>query len=490
MTEPVKKKNKRNKKKPQPPGGPVAHLSQSLDGCYDEGLHSTSTFPHQVASLLSLCFPPECKITIHQCVIRNIATIFSLDLPPGIQDMDSILACVAGGVREARQVHTSSIPHEFTFSVIQPVSITHEVHDAVLIDCVLSCRRKKSRQTATSTFSETLAITLVSSSFITSGFDHLFRTLLVYIPLAGIFYTTARSLSTNSSLSYDLSAGHTPLPFSWLRLRYTTGQPALGSFIKRINRCWKIDFTNNSNSIVHHCIQFSDKEDSTPLVPPDVIGGNSIPDVKAARARYRELLQKASSNRFGCRRYVRNAFHQLLPQTCLVYDQVTNGDAIFQVTTRDDNGRPETQSLVKVTSLTCGSPFLLSLESGVSHFLKRKGRPGNTRYHCGDTGHMNGIGVLSARTSGGNTESNIGLEESSFTQVLPDICKLANQFCNDKYPGVIPLIHHLETSSGLIRPHYLGGVDGVSSSMALSLDLVNSTHYDVNDGSVGFFFVD
>ena len=100
---------------------------------------------------------------------------------------------------------------------------------------------------------------------------------------------------------------------------------------------------------------------------------------------------------------------------------------------------------------------------------------------------MNGIGVMSSRTSATNTEENIGSEVSSFTEALPEICKQANIFCNQKYPGVVPLIHHLESSSGLTRPHYLGGDSGVSSSMALSLDLVNATHYDVNDGSVGVF---
>ena len=100
---------------------------------------------------------------------------------------------------------------------------------------------------------------------------------------------------------------------------------------------------------------------------------------------------------------------------------------------------------------------------------------------------MNGIGVMSSRTLPTNTEANIGLEASSFTRILPEICKQAHIFCNQMYPGVVPLIHHLESSSGLTRPPYLGGARGVSSSMALSLDLVNSTHYDVNDGSVGFF---
>jgi len=99
---------------------------------------------------------------------------------------------------------------------------------------------------------------------------------------------------------------------------------------------------------------------------------------------------------------------------------------------------------------------------------------------------MNGIGVMSSRTLPTNTEANIGLEVSSFTETLPEICKQAHIFCNQKYPGVVPLIHHLESSSGLTRPQYLGGESGVSSSMALSLDLVNSTHYDVNHGSVGF----
>ena len=32
----------------------------------------------------------------------------------------------------------------------------------------------------------------------------------------------------------------------------------------------------------------------------------------------------------------------------------------------------------------------------------------------------------------------------------------------------------------------MGGPDGISSSMAVSVDLANSTHYNVNDASMGF----
>ena len=205
-------------KKPQPPGGPLSLFSQPLQGVFEDGVHVTSRFPIQVAGLISLCFPPQSTLTIQECIIRQIPKKFSLAIPPGIQEMDSILACVSGGVKEARNIHPACIPNTMELSIIEPSVVTYEVHDAYLLECVLSRTCKKYRRKSASTFSETLLLTRAPKLYTYSCHDHFFHTLLVYIPLAGIFYTTARMLPSQATSTPSLfpTDGYTPLPFSWL----------------------------------------------------------------------------------------------------------------------------------------------------------------------------------------------------------------------------------------------------------------------------------
>ena len=56
---------------------------------------------------------------------------------------------------------------------------------------------------------------------------------------------------------------------------------------------------------------------------------------------------------------------------------------------------------------------------------------------------------------------------------------------DETFPTIRSIIGLLESTSISKRPPYLGGELGLSSSIAVSMDLQNSSHYDVNDASVG-----
>jgi hypothetical protein len=99
---------------------------------------------------------------------------------------------------------------------------------------------------------------------------------------------------------------------------------------------------------------------------------------------------------------------------------------------------------------------------------------------------MTAVGVLAARTGGTLIETKAGTIDTPFRTGLPRLCQQAALFANDKFPGLVSTINQLEASAGIIRPLYMGGLDGISSSMAVSVDLANATHYDVHDASMGF----
>jgi predicted SnoaL-like aldol condensation-catalyzing enzyme len=224
------------------------------------------------------------------------------------------------------------------------------------------------------------------------------------------------------------------------------------------------------------------------LVAPDVIGTQVFSEGDQAEARilYRQLLTSSPSNKHGCRRYVKQSFHKHIPRTTLHYDVATHGDMVFQITTHDIKSRPETQSYLSVTTLTNHDTFKQSIEASTKHFLADRSRFVSARNSVCDLGQMTAVGVLRARTGGCLIETKAGTVDTAFSRGLPDLCRQAAAFANDKFPGLLSTINHLESAAGITRPQYMGGKDGVSSSMAVSVDLANATHYDVNDASMGF----
>ena len=63
---------------------------------------------------------------------------------------------------------------------------------------------------------------------------------------------------------------------------------------------------------------------------------------------------------------------------------------------------------------------------------------------------------------------------------------MAAEFISNNFPGTLSLLKSLRTIGGLQIPDDLGGdANGCSSNIAISVDLMNSSHIDINDASVG-----
>jgi hypothetical protein len=474
--------------KPQSPSAFVVAHSDTPSTPYFDGCFNFVNDANQIAFLFSLCFPHSLRGELERSFVRRIDSVFSSIGQPSFHEIASIFTCILSGYNDCRRSHPLLLPTRLCLRDVVPAEITHVIHDAFLLDCTLSRTTKKPRAKCESTFSDTVLRTRVSRSLLDADTDYLFRTLILYFPYAGCFFTMARQFKSSEPFNIPQSHVFVPLPYSWLRLRYTDGKPASGSFISHIHRTWSLDWTPRETPNICHCIQFSDFEDGSPLVAPDVIAADVFGYHNQAEARtlYRQLLLSAPSNKHGCRRYVKSSFHHHIPLTTLHYDVATHGDMVFQITTHDIKSRPETQSYLSVTTLTGHPAFKQCIESSTTTFLADRSKFVSARNSVGDLGQMTAVGLLSARTGGSLIETRAATMDTSFRAGLPLLCRNAALFANDKFPGLVSTINHFESAAGITRPEYMGGSDGISASMMVSVDLANATHYDVNDASMGF----
>ena len=480
------KKKRVIKGKPQSPSSTVIANSSPPASPYADGSLNVINDANQIAALISLCFPVILQNEFESYVVQHLDSVFSSICHASFGEIESIFSCVLSGYNDCRSTHPILLPHRLRLNGCLQSDLTQSLHDAFLIDCTLSRTTKKPRVKRESTFTDTIIRTRVSGSLAECVNDHLFRTLIIYFPYAGCFFTTARQLHSITSSVSPSHMAFTPLPYSWLRLRYVDGKPAQGAFISKIHRSWSMDWTRPQDPNICHCIQFSDLEDGAPLLAPDIIRDQHYPDQKSARALYRKLLADSPSNKYGCRRYVKESFHSSLPNTCLHYDVFLHGDMVFQITTHDCNSRPETQSYLSICTLLHHDKLKRALELSTSHFIQDKCKFGQARNSGGDRGQMTAVGVLASRTGGSLHETKAGTVDTPFITSLPSLCQHAADFASTQFPGMVPTIHHLESIAGITRPSYMGGERGVSSSMAVSYDYANATHYDVNDASMGF----
>ena len=284
-----------------------------------------------------------------------------------------------------------------------------------------------------------------------------------------------------------------------MRLRHSDGQPAKGAYIKNIKNVWSLDWIRRTRN-THECYQLNDTKSGAPLVAPNFYTTEN-PNSKTAgqhdlRVKYRAALEPGnSSNKRGCRKYVQGALYQNIDNdeqlNCLRYDQRESGDAVFIIRTRQFQGGPESISHLKVTSLAGSDDNLLSLlHERACMFIDRNElqRASNARCKTCDRGSMTTVGTCAKTGDRETVFSDKLLKIAPDTgRVLPKKSCGVRRFCERKLPRVLGAIRHMETNCGGKIPDVLGGESrGVSTSMLLSCDLMNASHYDIHDASVSF----
>ena len=244
-------------------------------------------------------------------------------------------------------------------------------------------------------------------------------------------------------------------------------------------------------------------DDSGPRLPPDIFDGKD--KSKRGRARLREMynsrLIKATSVRKHCRCYVRGAFHCCIPAGTLIIDPLTTPNVDIKVKIQYSDPVTEAvavkrESVVQIRYLPEIAGSDSWLESVRDHArMVADNTKGQARSTCGDLGSMHPIGtrVLHNKTEGTYVSSSgsVGL-----LGALRDSVEASAMLAQRSIPGVLRVIQDLETDSAVeYTPEMSGGTGGgeqrvgmhrVSTTMDLSVNLANASHYDVNDASQGF----
>ena len=114
-------------------------------------------------------------------------------------------------------------------------------------------------------------------------------------------------------------------------------------------------------------------------------------------------------------------------------------------------------------------------------------KSGSARAGCGDMGSMHPIGtrVMQNLTEGKYTSSS----DDDSLLALADSVRASAMLASMSVPAVLCVIQDLETDSGFKPIPQMSGDGGsykVSTSMDLSVNLSNASHYDVHDASQGF----
>ena len=359
------------------------------------------------------------------------------------------------------------------------------IPDAFLIYGTLRRTHKKVRIKNDTKFSETVMLTKASRTSCHPDHNHRFKTHFLVLPYAAVFYSPMRLLGKKNNLPVPEYA---PLPISWLRIRLSDHKFAKGSYLESADNIWRINWTNVPRRVVHG-VQFPDESFFSPLLPPDIMDDVQYKNTNEARIVYQRKLRESDSNKYGCRKYVKNAFHQKIDSdTTLVYDPKEKGDVVFHITIQDEHERPHSHTLIQTFTV----PYDFYHHSDIcKHLLLRTpSLLGSTRSNCGDRGSMNAIGLVVDRNKGVIVESKIVEKNPSFVREIPHLCLSAAKIADRHIPGMRSSIQRFEAQTELEIPCYLAGRQGFACHMVASVDLGNATHYDVNDVSPALLIYD
>ena len=382
---------------------------------------------------------------------------------------------------------------------------------------------------------------------ILTKFDFRFRTAIVVLPSAGVFYCARERRKETKGILNSL----VPLDISWLRQkcdrgagvdwfdrgayvrRLSTGfenmsqraMEPVGSVTSQLDNCitcavWKwrirrqgicvprcvldVESTlptqsilrapSSSEVLVFQAYQCPD--DSGPRLPPDFIDRKDQSEQPASKRRitYNERIMNAPSVRRHCRRYARGCLHRVIPPNAWVIDpkETPNVDVVITVQasqTGNSKFHVIRRSVIQIRFLTelQGSVALLRRVRDHAQSVAEGAKSGSARSDCGDMGSMHPIGtrVMQNLTEGKYTSSS----DDDSLLALTDSVQASAMLASMSVPAVLRVLQDLEIDSGLKPTPQMSGDGGsykVSTSMDLSVNLSNASHYDVHDASQGF----
>ncbi|KAI2496633.1 hypothetical protein MHU86_17892 [Fragilaria crotonensis] len=246
-----------------------------------------------------------------------------------------------------------------------------------------------------------------------------------------------------------------------------------------------------------------------PCLPPDFINGEQHDGAqKKAHLRrvYRMALMSSKSARRGCRHYAHGYLHRKIdPNETLIIDP-EDGDIDIRVAIQIR--RPPSKADAKDPTKHCVAlsresvvlvRYLPHLGSGAEKLLSNIRDHASTvqgqnkhsaRNGLGDHGSMFPLGSRIMKDNITRKQYVTSTRSKREQRLLKGAVVACSRLAAVTIPGILRIMQDAEEDGDIPPPH--GGMNGdcmfcrISHTMDVSVDLSNSTHYDVNDASQGF----
>lgn len=373
--------------------------------------------------------------------------------------------------------------------------------------------------------------------------DYKYRTMIMFLPQCGVFYCARERRHGDVGLLNSLI----PLDMSWLRLQrsdtadndgsasYSFGR---GGYVKRFWRecsplsactgvgrtvsAWRISMGRMGGGgtprLLWRASQCHDRDG--PIMAPDVFFGE---DTSAWPHEYRmleynERLATANSARVHGRHYANGCHHYKIPDTCWV---INPENAVYHcldllVDVATVGLCAHRQSVVMIRNFlemetksdgdddldegihNCGDrEDVLAKITEHNALLCRQAPTGGARARGDDVGTMHTIGtrVELDNVNVSPYKANALVSKQCLQNLVVGLWKVGS-YC---FPHVLSVIRDVEADSGIIALSPEGGVVAsspingnitqgcrVGNTIDMSVNLGNSSHYDVHDASQGF----
>jgi hypothetical protein len=347
--------------------------------------------------------------------------------------------------------------------------------------------------------------------------DNFYRACIVLLPQAGIFYCHRERRSRSTGVLNS----HVPMDINWLRLQHDShgnffGDGSYVSHLANADKCsiWKWTIRRSATNLLPipnaimgvmprslvrsiHCTkQLMDEEG--PGLPPDYVVGEKdellSADHKFRAETFQDAFSRSRSAKRGGRHYAPGFLHKTIdPLTTFVINPIKYGelDLHVDVTVPANAGEVAFHrcSVVQIRYLPnvvgSGCEDLLTDINRHCNLVRKQKSSTGARAGNGDLGSMHPIG--SRITKCWNKVPYVTSSTVDAAPVLLKAVQAAAKLASVTIPAALRVMQDLENDSEM---KHVGGMDGgmcrVTHSMDLSINLANSTHYDVNDASQGF----
>lgn len=217
-----------------------------------------------------------------------------------------------------------------------------------------------------------------------------------------------------------------------------------------------------------------DDDDNAPLLPPDILKDVlfKFKTADEARSLYNYYKGEGLSNR-RMRKFVFGSLHKDLFPGYFEVDQEAMGDVDILV----EDQRTKSQTTIGIRSAAKDAELM----SGIVELGESMPGTGNCRRLVGDSGSMYGLGYRSKARG----EIYVQTKKARTNAAMTSLTQKVGPFLEEKYPEVLQDIRAAEKRGGsMVRPlDAMGGESGPGSSIMISRNLGNSSHYDYSDGS-------